>query len=97
MSIITGAIRGAVAAVARPYLEELADAIRGAQADRGAWVVRNFRREQPLLAGFAESFFAGTPEQALAAVSQFWPEFGQIPNAAAVVGEIQKLLREVRV
>jgi hypothetical protein len=97
VSMFGNALRAGIEALVKPYAEQLVEAIREAQADRGAWVVRNFRREQPLFAGFAESFFTGTPEEALAALAPLWPEVEQVPNAAAVVGEIQKHLREGRV
>lgn len=93
-------IRDAVAGVARaalaPYGEQLAAAIREARADRGAWVVRRFRAEQPALAALADSFFTGTPDEALAALAALWPEANNIPNAAGVVGEIQRQLKEQR-
>lgn len=97
MSLLGDAIRAGLEAVMRPYAEQLGAAINEARADRGAWVIRNFRREQPLLAGFAESFLTGTPEEALAALAPLWPEINNIPHAAVVVAQIQTHLREVRV
>lgn len=79
-----------------PELEPLRAAVTKGDPDAGAVVIQGIRDRHPLVAGTVEKLFTGTPAEVVSRVSEYWPEFGEIPRVQEFVANLQrKLAQEV--
>lgn len=76
-----------------PKLDELKRELETGNYANAAWLVREIREQYPVASTFIEGAFNGTPAEAIEAARPFAPWLGELPNAEAVVRELQAALR----
>jgi shikimate kinase len=74
-------------------LAELEEIIRTANVERGARLIVQLRAEFPALAQMFDVALGGTPEQALNMVGLYCPAIMEMPDALAVIEQLQIRLR----